>query len=279
MNWLVQQGVNPWGEDILTHAQWTLVYVALAFGVLFMLSHTLYVMFWPKPKGGHTAAVDPVAAAKVPARVKRHTGAARAFHWVMAAAMLTLLFTSFAPILGFRFDWVQIHWIAGLVLTASIIYHIIHASFWLDFWSIWLNKEDVNEAMTRFKRAMGGDAPAPRKAAKYPWDNKMYHTAIVLSALAVVPTGLFMMVRVRNPLFARNPYLFADSTWGVMYVLHGLAGIGLVGLTMAHIYFAIRPEKLWITKGMVFGDISKQEFLEHHDPQRWVVEGSSAPRP
>jgi cytochrome b subunit of formate dehydrogenase len=279
MNWLVQQGVNPWGEDILTHAQWTLVYVALAFGVLFMLGHTLYVMFWPKPKGGHTAAVDPVAAAKVPERVKRHTGAARAFHWVMAAAMLTLLFTSFAPILGFRFDWVQIHWIAGLVLTASIIYHIIHASFWLDFWSIWLNKEDVNEAMTRFKRAMGGDAPAPRKAAKYPWDNKMYHTAIVLSALAVVPTGLFMMVRVRNPLFTRNPYLFADSTWGVMYVLHGLAGIGLVALTMAHIYFAIRPEKLWITKGMVFGDISKQEFLEHHDPQRWVVEGSSAPRP
>jgi cytochrome b subunit of formate dehydrogenase len=279
MNWLVQQGVNPWGEDILTHAQWTLVYVALTFGVLFMLAHTLYVAFWPKPKGGHTAAVDPVAAAKVPERVKRHTGAARAFHWVMAAAMLTLLFTSFAPILGFRFDWVQIHYWAGLVLTASIVYHIIHASFWLDFWSIWLNKEDVKEATTRFKRAIGGDAPPPRKAAKYPWDNKMYHTAIVLSALAVVPTGLFMMVRVRNPLFARNPYLFADSTWGVMYVLHGLAGIGLVGLTMAHIYFAIRPEKLWITKGMVFGDISKQEFLEHHDPQRWVVEGSSAPRP
>ena len=279
MNWFVQQGVNPWGEDILTHAQWTLVYVALSFGVLFMLAHTLYVAFWPKPKGGHTAPVDPVAAAKVPARVKRHTGAARAFHWVMAAAMLTLLFTSFAPILGFKFDWVQIHYWAGLVLATSIVYHIIHASFWLDFWSIWINKEDVNEAMTRFKRAMGGDAPPPRKAAKYPWDNKMYHTAIVLSALAVVPTGLFMMVRVRNPFFARNPYLFTDSTWGVMYVLHGLSGIGLVGLTMAHIYFAIRPEKLWITKGMVFGDISRQEFLEHHDPQRWVAEGSSAPRP
>ena len=79
----------------------------------------------------------------------------------------------------------EIHWIAGLVLTMSIVYHIIHASFWLDFWSIWLNKEDVTEAIARFKRAMGRSAPAPRKAAKYPWDNKMYHTAIVLSALAV----------------------------------------------------------------------------------------------
>ena len=45
-----------------------------------------------------------------------------------------------------------------------------------------------------------------------------------------------------------------------MYVLHGLSGVGLVGLTMAHIYFAIRPEKIWITKGMVFGDDQPRGF-------------------
>ena len=60
-----------------------------------------------------------------------------------------------------------------------------------------------------------------------------------------------------------------------MYVLHGLSGIGLVGLTIAHIYFAIRPEKIWITKGMIFGDVTREDFLKHHDPQRWVVEGSA----
>jgi cytochrome b subunit of formate dehydrogenase len=271
MSWFVQTGVNPWNEEVFMHAQWGLVYAALAFGVLFMLGHTLFVMFWPKPKGIQTQPVSDALAAKVPAKVVRHSLAARLFHWIMAASMLTLLVTSFAPILGWRFDWVSIHWMAGIALTSSIIYHIIHASFWLDFWSIWLNKEDVGEAMTRFKRNMGGDSPAPRKAAKYPWDNKMYHTAIVLSALAVVPTGLFMMVRVRTPLWERNPYLFSDSTWGAMYVLHGLSGIGLVGLTIAHIYFAIRPEKIWITKGMIFGDVTREDFLKHHDPQRWVV--------
>jgi cytochrome b subunit of formate dehydrogenase len=99
----------------------------------------------------------------------------------------------------------------------------------------------------------------------------MYHTAIVLSSLVVVPTGLFMMKRVQTPFFTRNPYLFADATWGVMYVLHGLTGIALVALTMAHIYFAIRPEKFWITKSMVFGTVSRQQYLEHHDPARWVV--------
>jgi cytochrome b subunit of formate dehydrogenase len=278
MDFLVQWGKNPWGEDVLTHAQWGLIYLALAFGVCFMVGHTLFVMFWPKQPGPQTAPVNAALAAKVPARVPRHSLAARAFHWIMAASMLTLLVTAFVPILGLKFAWVQIHWIAGIVLTISIIYHIIHASFWLDFWSIWLNKEDVMEATTRLKRAMGQSAPPPRKAAKYPWDNKMYHTGIVLAALAVVPTGLLMMKRVQTPFYVRNPYLFSDATWGVMYVLHGLAGIGLVGLVMAHIYFAVRPEKLWITKGMVFGDITREDFLKHHDPQRWVVEGTTPPR-
>lgn len=271
-NFLVQWGINPWGEDTPIHAQWDLVYVAFAFGIGFMLAHTLFVKFWPKPEGPATAPVNEAAAAAVPARVARHSLAARTFHWIMAASMLTLLGTASAPVLGLQFNWIEIHWIAGLLLTVSIVYHIIHASFWLDFWSIWLNKEDAREAIARLKRAFGQRAPAPRKAAKYPWDNKMYHTAIVLSALASVPTGILMMNRVETPLFVRNPYLFNDATWGVMYVLHGLSGIGLVGLTIAHVYFAIRPEKRWITKGMIFGDISRQEFLHHHDPERWIVD-------
>ena len=113
MNFLVQWGKNPWGEDILTHAQWMLVYAALAFGVLFMLGHTLFVAFWPKPAGPKNAPVNEALAAKVPERVKRHSLAARMFHWIMAASMLTLLVTALVPILGLKFAWVQIHWIVG----------------------------------------------------------------------------------------------------------------------------------------------------------------------
>ncbi len=78
-----------------------------------------------------------------------------------------------------------------------------------------------------------------------------------------------MMKRVRTPLFTRNPYLFGDMTWGLMYVLHGLAGVGLIALIMVHIYFALRPEKLAITRSMVLGTITKEHYLEHHDPTRW----------
>jgi formate dehydrogenase subunit gamma len=51
-------------------------------------------------------------------------------------------------------------------------------------------------------------------------------------------------------------------------------GVGFVGLVIAHIYFALRPEKLWITKAMIFGTITRREYLENHDPDRWVTEGS-----
>ena len=83
---------------------------------------------------------------KIPEKVARHQLAARLFHWIMAAAMFALLFTAFLPKVGYQFPWVTYHWIAGLVLTASIIFHIIHATFYMDFWSIWPDKIDIEDA-------------------------------------------------------------------------------------------------------------------------------------
>jgi hypothetical protein len=89
--------------------------------------------------------------------------------------------------------------------------------------------------------------------------------------LTSVISGMFMMSRIRQPLFTRNPYLFADATWGITYVLHGVMGVALVGLVIAHVYFAVRPEKWWITKSMIFGMITRRQYLEHHEPDRWRV--------
>jgi formate dehydrogenase subunit gamma len=57
-------------------------------------------------------------------------------------------------------------------------------------------------------------------------------------------------------------------------VLHGLAGVGLISLVMIHVYFAIRPEKLDITKSMIFGSMSRDFYLQEHDPERWVIDSS-----
>ena len=84
-------------------------------------------------------------------------------------------------------------------------------------------------------------------------------------------TGVLMMSRVRTPFFTRNPYLFGDGAWGLTCVTHGLAGVGLVGLVIAYVYFAVRPDKWWITKSMLLGWITRRQYLEHHEPERWSV--------
>ena len=272
---IVEWATSPWGQNVPIHIAFYLIWVSAIGGLVFLIVHAI----WARYFAGHDeyeGITSPRVAAAIPAQVPRHSLAARLFHWIMAASMLALLITAFLPKIGVPFAWVTYHWIAGLVLSASILFHIIHASFWLDFWSIWPDEADREDARRRLRRFLGQSAPPPRRFAKYPLENKMYHGVIVLAGLSVMLTGLFMMVRVRTPFYTRNPYLFGDMTWGLMYVLHGLAGVGLIALIMVHVYFAVRPEKLVITKSMVFGTLDREHYLEHHDPSRWAPEGTAA---
>ena len=270
MNFLTW-GRSPWDQPILTHVSWDLLWASLFAGVVFLVAHASYMVLSAHRKR-HAEETDAMEAARgdLPARIVRHSLAARLFHWVMAAAMMTLLFTAFLPIAGIQFAWVTWHWAAGLVLTGSILFHILHATVWLDFWSIWVGPRDIPELKAEVLRELGHDVPGLR-SGKYPLGNRLYHLAIVAAGLAVVATGLFMMVRVRTPFLTRNPYLLSDGAWGVTYVLHGMAGVALVGLVIAHVYFAVRPEKWWITKSMILGWITRRQYLEHHDPDRWDV--------
>ena len=119
--------------------------------------------------------------AQLPARIPRHSLAARLFHWIMAAAMFVLLFTAFLPKVGIQFNWVTYHWVAGAVLTLSVLFHIVHATFYLDFWSIWPDRADLEDARKRLQRFMGKSTALPRKFAKYPLENKLYHGVVMLT--------------------------------------------------------------------------------------------------
>jgi len=267
---------NPWGHSVPVHIAWYLIWVCAIAGLAFVIGHAIYVgIFAP----GKTFQKNdkPEDLIGIPEQVPRHSFLARAFHWVMAASMFTLLITAFLPKVGIRFNWVVYHWIAGLVLTASVLFHIVHATFFMDFWSIWPDKIDLRDARRRLLRSIGKQEPPPDRFAKYPLENKFYHFVILLTGLSVIATGLFMMKRVNTGIFVRNPYLFGDMTWGLMYVLHGLAGVGLIALITVHVYFGIRPEKLPITKSMIFGTMDRDFYLEEHDPQRWAVQKSSNP--
>jgi cytochrome b subunit of formate dehydrogenase len=272
---ITEWATSPWGQNVPIHIAWFLIWLATLAGLLFLIVHAIYVRYFARAEEFEDSAL-PTPAVGLPKRIPRHTLAARLFHWIMAASMFTLLFTAFLPKTGLQFDWVTYHWIAGSVLTVSILFHVIHASFWLDFRAIWPDKADLVDALRRVHRFMGRPAPPPRRFAKYPLENKLYHGAIIATGLAAIGTGVFMMSRVRTIFLPRNPYLFSDMMWGLVYVLHGLAGVGLITLVMVHVYFAVRPEKLDITQSMIFGSMRREFYLKHYDPQRWAV---AIPRP
>ena len=269
---ILEWATSPLGQRVPIHIAWFLIWVALIAGLVFLVVHAIYVRYFAKEKE-FASDLPSSSAVELPKRVPRHSLTARLFHWIMAAAMFVLLFTAFLPKVGIQLNWVTYHWIAGIVLTVSILFHIVHASFYLDFWSIWPDRSDLEDARKRFQRFLGKSASLPRKFAKYPLENKLYHGVVMLAGFVVIVTGIFMMFRVRTVFLPRNPYLFSDMTWGMIYVLHGLAGVGLITLTIVHVYFAIRPEKLPITASMIVGSMSREFYLKEHDPNRWVIEG------
>jgi cytochrome b subunit of formate dehydrogenase len=203
----------------------------------------------------------------------RHYGIDRLYHWAMAAALLVCLFTAFLPILGWKFEWVTPHWIAGVVLTAVVLFHIIRASFFQDLWSMVVGPRDIVSAWRVVRRTLGMGGPPPLRDAKYPLMQKLYHKAIAVTVLSIIATGLLMLSKIDTAFWRRNPYWLHDDQWGVVYSIHGLAAMTLITLVMVHIYFALRPDKWWMTRSMYTGWIARQDYEAHHDPQRWDVSG------
>lgn len=282
---IVRSGQSPWGESILLGIGGDLVWIAVVAAAVVLGGHALFL--WARGRRGAASAEGEAAAGPVPPapptasapdaqRVPRHSLGARAFHWSMAAAMLVLLATAFVPVLGLRFPWVTVHWVAGLVLLATLVWHVVHVFGWQDWRTMVVRPAELAGGVEELKHALGvGEGDAPR-SGKYAFDHKLYHHMAAAAGLAATATGLLMMVRVDTPLWTRDPYLLSDATWGWVYLVHGLSGVALIGLVAAHVYFAVRPEKRWMTWGMVRGWITREEYAAHYDPERWPVPGTDA---
>ena len=196
-------------------------------------------------------------------RITSHRLVDRLFHWVMAASMLALLGTGLCPILGLEFDWVPIHWMAGVVLTVTIVWHIFRAIFQQDLLSIWIGPSELIKALVALRK---GAFPKP---GKYSIAQRLMHSTVTVFCLAALVTGLLMLVRIDTPLWERDPYLLAQATWGWIYVVHGLAALVFVSVILLHVYFSLRPEKLFYTRSMLLGWITSKELEENHDPALW----------
>jgi formate dehydrogenase subunit gamma len=267
----VRRAANPWGEEVLLGLAWDVFWLVVVLGAVFVVVHAIFA----GRKGSESegpAVAGGAPGPSVPPRVERHGRSARISHWILAISVLVLIVTAFVPILGLKFPWVTIHWIAGIVLTVYLLYHVVDTLRRGTVGSMWIDGEDIRLGREHLRQFTKRSREPVEKPGKWALENKVFHHLTGLAGLAVIATGLLMMARVDTWFWDANPYLLglSDRLWGWTYLLHGLAGVGFVGLLMAHIYFAIRPDNLWITRSMFKGWITREEFVEHHDPERWA---------
>jgi cytochrome b subunit of formate dehydrogenase len=205
-------------------------------------------------------------------RVTRHLLIDRAYHWLMAACILALTGTAFLPIIGYKFEWLGLHWMTGVGLSALVLVHIVRAAIWQDLRAMMIDGADIRNSWRSLLGVLGRKGAAPGKPGKYNVLQKLYHAAIAALVLSVIATGLAMLLKIDTPLWRRNPYVLADYQWGWIYVVHGFAAMGLITMVMIHIYFALRPDEWRLTRSMFRGWITRREFEEHHDTDRWAVD-------
>jgi cytochrome b subunit of formate dehydrogenase len=205
-------------------------------------------------------------------RVRRHHLVDRIYHWAMAACVLTLLATAFLPIIGYKFEWLGLHWTTGVALTLLVAVHIVRATIWQDFWAMVIDFTDIRNGWRLVTRAVGGKGPPPGRPGKYNGLQKLYHAGIAVLVLAVIATGALMLLKIDTPLWRRDPYRLSNDEWGVVYAMHGFAAMGLITLLMIHIYFALRPDEWRLTRSMFRGWITRAEYDEHHDKRRWTAD-------
>ena len=239
---------DVWGREVLLGVSWDLLWLVCVVALVIIAVHAVYMAMQQR-------AERPSRDGK---RVQRHEPIDRIMHWVMAISILALLFTGVLPIIGIEFAWLTLHWIAGLVLTAAVLFHIIRSVLQKDLMSVWISPSDLKETL--------GDSQKP---GKYSVSQKGMHAAVTVVTLFVIVSGLFMFAMIDTPWWDRTNSL-SESTLGWMFLIHGLTTLALIALIVFHLYFTLRPEKLFYLRSMFKGWISEDEHAANHDPERWA---------
>jgi formate dehydrogenase gamma subunit len=199
--------------------------------------------------------------------ILRHRAVDRALHWLFALTVLTLLITGLFPYFGVNLPWVTVHWVAGVLLLALLLLHLIQVLLKPRASRRAMNVGMQDVQILKASLETTGDSAA--KPGKYSLAQKILHLGVAKLVVIAIITGALMMVKIDTPLWERNPYWLQPSTWGIIYVLHGLVALGFVTTIVVHIYFSLRPEKRLYLRSMLSGRITREEFIQHHNPDLW----------
>jgi cytochrome b subunit of formate dehydrogenase len=250
---IVEYKNDVWGQEVMRGVAWDLLWLVIVAAFVAIALHAIYEA---TQKRGDTPSSEGE-------RVSRHDAIDRAFHWVMAASIFVLLITGIFPIIGLEFAWLEIHWIAGIVLTIIVAAHIVRSFVSQDVREMAVGPADLKEALD-----------GTTKPGKYSPAQKSMHAVVTILTLLVLGRGRIWFLQIDTPWWERTNSM-SEAALGLVFFIHGITTLGLVGVICLHIYFALRPEKLFYTRSMISGWISKDELAANHDPQRWTPDETS----
>src|SRR5437868_7183211 len=86
-------------------------------------------------------------------RVCRHHLADRIYHWLMAASVFILMGSAFLPILGWKFEWLSLHWMTGVALAMLVLVHIVRSLVWQDWRAMVPDSGDIRDGWRHISHA------------------------------------------------------------------------------------------------------------------------------
>lgn len=241
---------DVWGREVLLGVSWELLWLVCVVALVIVAVHAMYM-------ATRKAAARPSKEGK---HVQRHALIDRIMHWIMAFSVFALLITGVLPIVGIEFAWLTVHWVSGLILTAAVLIHILRSVLQKDIRILSISASELKESFD-----------ASVKPGKYSIAQKGMHAAVTVATLLVIISGLFMFAMIDTPWWDRTNSL-SEATLGWMFFIHGLSTLALIALIVFHLYFTLRPEKLFYLRSMIKGWISEEELSAHHDAKRWASE-------
>lgn len=182
----------------------------------------------------------------------RHRLPDRVFHWAMSLSVMVLLLSAFLPIVGIQFDWIPWHWIAGVVLTLLVLFHLLRVFFVLGLSSMLPGTDDLREVWSDTVHYPQGKKTI--KPAKYDVYQKSYHWGVAITLLAIIASGLPMLIKLDTLFWQRNPGVLSDVQWGYVYVVHGIGSLFLIFMVLLHVYFSLLPEHKILLAAMLKGN-------------------------
>ena len=284
------------GREVVVGLSWdVLLLIAFAATLTFLGHYVLREILNPTEHtdtdGPSKREVEQSLEAQGVEEVDRFTLAQRASHWVMAISIFAMMLSGFIimnnevtvkAVAGI--SWLTIHIISAVVLIAYVVFHIAHVTYKGTWEKMWVGSKEAKDLITRFRNLIGLTGEYPRQF-EYPSAQKLLHWGVTAATFGIIFTGLVLWRRVEVLALFWEPtreFTFLGIEFGLgtadslglvswSFVLHDLFAAGMLALVMGHIYFALRPNEWEITKSMITGKVTVEEYAEKYSPSSWRI--------